>query len=213
MSIPLSQLMQADDPDIGPPTAVHPICLAPSLADDLARLTNEFAQAEEALDRARQDAADPDRMSRPKRQGQKGQVRDLEARASDLAEQADAVRARMAERSIDLHLVANEDRFREIARENPPRDPSEDAAGARRDRTFTGGMCNVDALLDHAEEFIVRYGDESPAGAWAFVRKTSAPGDRDQLAARIVALNTQGIDLGKSRLAWHNDRKTSPDSE
>lgn len=213
MSIPLSQLMQADDPDVGPPTAVHSICLAPSLADELAALTSQFAQAEEALERAKQDAADPDRVARPKRQGHRGQVKELEARAVELAERADAVRARMAERSIDLHLVANEDRFREIARENPPRDPGDDAAGARRDRTFTGSMCNVDALLEHAEEFIVRYGDESPAGAWKFVRSTSAPGDRDQLAARIVELNTLGIDLGKSRLAWHNDRKTSLDSE
>lgn len=217
MSIPLSQLMQVDDPDVGPLRGTYSICLAPKLAADLEAATDKYTEAEAEVLQAQEDAdsdRDRDRTGRPRRVGQKGKLKELEEKAERLAAEADEIRERMLERSIDLHLVVDEDRWAEFTREHPARDEDDDPTGARRDRFYGVGLCNVDELLNIADHFITRYGDERPTPeSWAFVKANSAPGARDALAAKIVRMHTAGVDLGKSRTALRSSQRLATGSE
>lgn len=215
MAIPLSQLMQTDDPDVGPPRAEFDICLAPKLAEELEAATARFLDLEARVEQAREEAKDPENSRRARqRVGQKPQLRELEQRAEEAAAEADEVRDRMLERSIKLHLVANENLWVAFTRAHPARDPEDDATGARRDRMYAFSLCDVDALQDELPKFITRYGDEQPTDkSWAFVKANSAAGQRDQLASKVVRMHTQGVDLGKSRTALHSSRKLATASE
>ncbi|GAA1138336.1 hypothetical protein [Nocardioides aquiterrae] len=215
MSIPLSQLMQIDDPDVGPLRGAYTICLAPKLSVELEAATARYTESEAALKVAREDAeSDRERPGRQRRVGQKSTLKELEEKADRDAAEADEIRERMLARSIELQLVVDEDRWAEFTREHPARDEDDDPTGARRDRFYGIGLCNVDELLKIIDHFITRYGDERPAdGSWAFVKANSAPGERDGLAAKIVRMHTAGVDLGKSRTALRNSQRLATDSE
>lgn len=214
MSIPLSQLMQGDDPDVGPPHATFQICLSAKLAEELIEATERYTDLEARFEKAVEEAENPDRPDRPRRVGQRTPLRELEREAEEAAAAADAIRDRMAARSIDLRIVVNEDLWKAFTRDHPAREASEDPTGARRDRIYGAMFCDVDALQDVADQFITRYGDERPtAESWAFVKANSAPGERDMLAAKIVQMHTQGVDLGKSRTALRSSRRRATGSE
>jgi hypothetical protein len=215
MPIPLSQLMQSDDPDLGPPTATHDLCLSAKLFQDLQDATERYTDLEGRLDVARDEQRDPDRSRPAKRLGTKSDIKQLEADAEEAAAIADQIRDRMAERSVTLHLVVNEDVWTDLTREHPAREITDDVTGHHLDRRYTGGLCNVDKLIDEVlPKFIDRYGDEKPTAAfWEFARTNSARGDRYLAASRVVQLHTQGVDLGKSRTALRSSRRSSTDSE
>lgn len=215
MSIPLSQLMQSDNPDVGPPTAVHTLCLSAKLFQELQDATEAYTDLEGRIAVARENGDDPDRARPQRRLGHKTDLKQLEQDAEAAAVAADEIRARMAEVSVDLHLKVNEDAWTEFVRLNPARDPAENAAGARLDRLYTGTLCDIDALIDTGlTQFIARYGAEAPtAEFWEYARTNSARGDRYMAASKIVQLHTRGIDLGKSRTALRSTHRSSLDSE
>lgn len=218
MSIPLSQLMQSDNPDVGPPTATHNLCLSAKLFQALQDATDRYTDLEGRIAVARDQGDDPDRPTGPRaRLGHKAKpdLRNLESEAETAAVDADEIRDRMAAVSVALHLRVNEDAWTEFARLHPARDVTENATGARLDRMYTKSLCNVDALIDEAlTSFISKYGDEAPTPAmWEYARKNSARGDRYMAASKVVQLHTAGIDLGKSRTALRSSHRSSADSE
>jgi len=218
MSIPLSHLMQSDNPDVGPPTATHNLCLSAKLFQELQDATDRYTDLEGRIAVAHENVDDPDRPTGPRpRLGHKTKpdVAKLEAEAEVAAEVADEIRDRMEEVSVDLHLRVNEDAWTEFVRAHPARDATENAAGSRLDRMYTGGLCDVDALIDKAlTSFIAKYGDENPTPAmWDYARINSARGDRYMAASKVVQLHTAGIDLGKSRTALRSAHRSSPGSE
>ena len=216
MPIPLSQLMASDDPELGPPETVYDICLAAKLFDQLVEADERYTELEAKIEKARERAGDGDeeRSGPRRRQGHKPVIRDLEAQAEEAAAVSDGIRARMAEKSVAVRLVLNEDLWRGLATEHPARDVTKDPTGAQRDRRFAAGQCNFDALLEIAPKFIGGYGDEPPTEqAWEFVKAKSAPGDRDLMASVIVQIHTQGVVLGKSRLDLRHSRRTAAEPE
>lgn len=218
MPIPLSQLMQDDDPDVGPPEGTFLICLSTKLGDELTAATDVYVELEAAIEKRREnDDVEGDRPRVGRRLGHKSTgktLADLEAEAEVAAAAADEIRQRMVDRSVELRLVVREDFWQTFIRENPARDVTDNPTGARRDGRHAAGLCDVDALREQLDRFITRYGDEKPTPeAWAFVQAKSAPGERDRLASKVVQMHTQGVDLGKSRSELRARQRTGTGSE
>jgi len=215
MSIPLSQLMQSANPDVGPPTTTHDLCLSAKLFAELHAATERYTELEAKIDVETARVSDPERPVPPRRVGQKSDLRQLEAEAEEEAAAADAIRSRMAETSVTLHLKVDEDGWTAFTRQHPARDAAEDPAGAQMDRLYTGSLCNVDELITTGlPTFIAKYGDEPPGpGMWEYARANSARGDRYLAASKVVQLHTRGIDLGKSRTALRSSRRLESASE
>lgn len=196
-------------PDVGRPEQTFDVCLSPRLAAELDAADKALFKAEEELEIAHENG------SRPGRMGTKSPVPDLERKAEEAAQASDAIRARMAENTITLHLRAlTLGEWRQWVSKHPARDKDEDRAGAARDAQWAGGFCNIDDLVAAAGMCVVKYGDEDPTdGAWEFITDNAAGGELTRLASTLVQMHEQGVDLGKSRVAWRSTRRSIDDSE
>lgn len=206
MPKPLSEIMKS--PDVGRPQRTFPICVSGKLVAELEAADQELFAAQTELEAAQHD-------KRPGRVGAKSPIPALERAVKEKAAVCDAIRERMEDTTILLHLEAAETgAWRRWALEHPARDEDEQPAGHKRDRVHAAGYCDIDALISELGSYVTAYGDDQATPeAWEFVAANAAPGDLTRLASTVVAMHEQVVDLGKSRLAWLNDRRTSDSSE
>lgn len=214
--MPLSLSELKSSPDVGRPERTFSLCVAGKLVAEL-----------EAADRALQDAYGElavarreqerraDGEARPLRMGEASPVPALEAEAEKRAEKVDAIRARMEDHTVTLHLRGKTNgEWRQWATAHPARDEDDDKAGAARDARWAGGLCNIDALVDTLGDYVQRYGDDPASDEWRDVAfSNAAPGDLTMLASRIVGMHEQGVDAGKSRVALLRDLRSATDSD
>lgn len=187
-------------PDVGRSALTVPICLAGKLAQELEDADQALFELLDQIERLeRVDDPDGPRTGRRPKIGQRPEISDLRVRATEAAEHADGIRARMEKNTIVLTIGTKPD-WRDWCTKNPARTPEDDPAGARRDRLHTTMACNLDALIAIAGEFITKYGADDPQpGAWEFVAANASEGDKVKLASTIVRQHEQGVSLGKSR--------------
>lgn len=204
-------------PDVGRPEREFPICVSGRLVAELEAADRDLFGIEEKLEAARAESRRRQEgdAAPPRRTGATSPLPDLERQAQEAAERCDAIRARMEEHTITLHLRGKSNsEWRQWAARHPVRDEDGDPAGYKRDLRHAGGFCDIDALAADAGRWVVRYGDEEPTdGAWQFVADNAAPGDLTRLASVLVGMHEQVVDLGKSRAAWLSARRSATDSE
>lgn len=200
MSKSMSDLMSS--PDVGRPEDTYRICVSGKLVKErnaadaeIYDLTLEISKLEQA---EASDAPGP----RPQMNTKTRLMLAREERQA-AAEKSDAIRQRMTDHTVELLLRAKDQgEWRQWAAKNPARDEGKDPTGFNRDLRYAGSMCNIDALIAVAGEYVVKYGNEDPtAGSWDFIAANAAPGDLSMLASKIVGLHEQVVDLGKSRVA------------
>lgn len=222
----LSELKSS--PDVGLPEKPHKICVSGKLVAELEAADAELYAAEAELDTARADLRTQRQRAERRRDGEEPRLRsgetspvdaaeqrvaELEAKAQEAAEKADAIRERMEDHTVVLHLRAKPSgEWRQWVMRFPARDEDADPAGAQRDKRWAGAFCNIDALVNDAGMFVTAYGDEAASDdSWEFVRNNAAPGDLTRLASMLVAMHEQVVDLGKSRVTWRNGRTSDAD--
>lgn len=218
MSKSLSELRLS--PDVGRPEKPYDICVAGKLAAELEEADRELFGIEEQLQ-----VAQGDRERSSRRLGEKPPEADLQQQAQAAAERSDEIRRRMTEHTVTLHLVGKPSgEWRRWAAAHPARDEEQDEGGAKRDQRYAGGWCDIDALIadlggyTEGEErrpgWIERYGEEPASDEWwQFVAANAAPGDLTMLASTVVGMHEQVVDLGKSRVAWQQTRRSDTSSE
>lgn len=231
MSKSLSELKSS--PDVGLPERTFPLCVSGKLVAELEAADSALYEAETELTAARVTLREARVRAERRRDGEEPKLRsgqkspaaeaekkvaDLEKRAEEAAERSDAIRERMVDHTIDLHLRGKPNgEWRQWVMKHPSRDEDTDPVGAQRDKTHAAGFCNIDALIadlggydmngERRSGFVVKYGGEEPsADSWEFVSNNAAPGDLTRLASTVVAMHEQVVDLGKSRTAWRNAR-------
>lgn len=214
--MPKSLSEMQSSPDVGLPERTFPICVSGKLVAELEAADAELFEIEAELETERRKAQRRRDGEEPQlRRGAKSPVPDLERKAEAAAERSDEIRARMEEHTIPLHLKGKSNgEWRQWATKHPARDEDADPTGHQRDQRHAAGFCNVDALIAECGQFVAKYGDEAPAeGSWEFVASNATPGDLTRLASTVVAMHEQGLDLGKSRRAWRDARRSATDSE
>lgn len=208
----LSELQQS--PDVGLPEDRVTICVAARLVAELAPLDKELFEVEGKIERLLNEREEGV-TERPKRLGEKGELPKLQKRAKELADQADAVRARIEENSVEVLLRGKPlGEWRRWAGTHPPRDADEDPQGAARDKAWAGERVNIDAVAENLRIWAASYNGEEPSDAWAeFVAAKGAPAHLTVAASRVVGLHEQVVDAGKSRRAWLDARRSETTSD
>lgn len=214
--MPKSLAELQSSPDLGRPERTFPLCVAGKLVSELETADRDLSTAYAELSAARRVAeARRDGEAKPLRVGEESPVTAAEAKAETLAETVDAIRARMEDHTITLHLGGKTNgEWRRWASAHPARDEDVDKAGAQRDERFAGGFCNIDDLIAVLGDYVVRYDDDPASDAWREVAFTNAaPGDLTLLASSVVAMHEQGVDAGKSRVALLRDLRSETESD
>lgn len=191
--------------DVGRPERDFPICVSGKLAAELEAADRDMFEAAAALEAEREKAKDRDGGDGPpRRAGQRGKIADLEKKATEAAEKCDAIRSRMEEHTVILHLRSKTNgEWRQWASVHPAREEDDDKAGAARDQRHAGGWCDIDALIADLPEYVAKYGDEDPSDRWKnVVFGNAAPGDLTRLASVVVGMHEQVVDAGKPRGGW-----------
>ncbi|WP_426243684.1 hypothetical protein [Nocardioides sp. LHG3406-4] len=216
----MDDLMKSDE--IGLPRATHDLCFAGKLTDAYMAATERFveleqevAQLEDREQRRRSQAEDGNGTGR-RRMTSKGSP-ELAAKrqaAQEAAEEADAIRERMLKHTKTVLLVAKQDHeWASFCEKNPPREREEDPTGYTRDLRMGNLTCNIDVLAQ-CGDWITQYDDE-PAKPehWQKALEVTAFGDRCAMASKIIGLQTQTVDLGKSRRDWLATRRSASSSK
>lgn len=231
----LSELKSS--PDVGLAEYVAKVCVSAKLTAELEAADRELFEREQVVIDLRsqlEEAAKPDsdRPGPPRRSGQSANadlrraLEEAEAAVEEAAKVSDSVRERMEKHIVLVTLRARQaGDWRRWAQAHPARtewvrtggtdeDPDGEERVIERDRRFAAGFCDIDALAEDLHLWIVGYEDESPSDEWwELVSTQGAPAHIRDAASRVVQMQEQVVDTGKSRVAWLAERRSAVTSK
>lgn len=219
----LSELKSS--PEVGRLEWTARICVAGKLVDELDRVTEELTLCQSDIESLRAEAQERQEYGgRPRRSGETSRLPGLEEKADHLSAQADDLRERILDNSVEVRFAVDDGRWRQFVINHPARDEQAkgedgqprfvDAAGYAEDARWTNGLCNVAELAKQMHDWAISYNGEDPSDEWReFVASNGAPGDLVKAASSVVARHVNAVDPGKSRTDWLAGRRSLNGSE
>lgn len=203
-------------PDVGLPETKAKICLSAKLLAEQEAANEAMIEAQLAYERARETAqARRDGEAAPRRAGEGVSLAALDKAAKKATATAEDVHKRMEEASVEVLLRCKDDGvWRQWQTEHPARDEETDPVGADRDQKWGLSLCNIDALADDLRLWAASYNGEPASDEWAeFIAANGVRAQIRMAASKIVAMQEQVVDAGKSPTAWREDRMSALDSK